>query len=56
MKKIIATDSLIDEEVQNIQARYGKMSSLDEIIEGANVTATFVNEEKEKYFGLCSND
>ena len=47
MKKIIATDSLIDEEVQNIQARYGKMSSLDEIIEGANVTATFVNEEKE---------
>ena len=47
MKKIIATDSLIDEEVQNIQARYGKMSSLDEITEGANVTATFVNEEKE---------
>lgn len=47
MKKIIATDSLIDEEVQNIQARYGKMSSLDEITEESNVTATFVNEENE---------
>lgn len=47
MKKITATDSLIDEEVQNIQARYGKMSSLDEITEEANVTATFVNEENE---------
>ncbi len=47
MKKILATDSLIDEEVQNIQARYGKMSSLDEVTEEANLTATFVNEEKE---------
>ena len=45
--KISATESLIDDEVKNIQARYGKMSSLDEITEEANVTATFVNEEKE---------
>lgn len=45
--KISATDSLIDEEVKNIQARYGKMSSLDAITDEANVTATFVNEEKE---------
>lgn len=45
--KILATESLIDEEVQNIQARYGKMSSIDEVTEQANVTVTFVNEEME---------
>jgi len=45
--KISATESLIDEEVQNIQARYGKMSSIDEVTEQANVTVTFVNEEME---------
>ena len=44
---IVATDDLIDEEVKNIQTRYGKMSSLDEATEHANVTGTFVNEEKE---------
>ena len=44
---IIATDELIDEEVKNIQTRYGKMSSLDEATEHSNVTGTFVNEEKE---------
>lgn len=44
---IIATDALLDEEVKNIQSRYGKMSSLDAITEEANVTVTFVNEEKE---------
>ena len=45
--KISATESLIDEEVQNIQARYGRMSSIDEVTEQANVTVTFVNEEME---------
>jgi len=45
--KISATESLIDEEVQNIQASYGKMSSIDEVTEQANVTVTFVNEEME---------
>lgn len=45
--KILATESLIDEEVENIQARYGKMSSIDEVTEQANVTVTFVNEEME---------
>lgn len=45
--KILATESLIDVEVQNIQARYGKMSSIDEVTEQANVTVTFVNEEME---------
>ena len=44
---IVATEELIDEEVKNIQTRYGKMSSLDEASEHSNVTGTFVNEEKE---------
>ncbi|WP_439131116.1 trigger factor [Polaribacter sp.] len=44
---IVATEELIDEEVKNIQTRYGKMSALDEATEHANVTGTFVNEEKE---------
>jgi len=43
---IVATEKLIDEEVKNIQSRYGKMSSLDEATEHSNVTGTFVNEEK----------
>ena len=42
---IVATDELIDEEVKNIQTRYGKMSALEEATEQANVTGTFVNEE-----------
>ena len=44
---IVATEELIDEEVKNIQTRYGKMSSLDEATEHSNVTGTFVNEENE---------
>jgi trigger factor len=44
---IVATDELIDKEVENIQNRYGKMSALDEATEHSNVTGTFVNEEKE---------
>lgn len=44
---IIAEDSLIDKEVENLQSRYGKMSTLDEATEEANMTGTFVNEEKE---------
>jgi len=44
---IVATKELIDEEVKNIQTRYGKMSALDEATEHSNVTGTFVNEEKE---------
>ena len=42
---IVATDELIDEEVKNIQTRYGKMSALEEATEHSNVTGTFVNEE-----------
>lgn len=44
--KITATKDLLDEEVKNIQTRYGKMSSLEEATEDANITGTFVNEEK----------
>ncbi|TYQ00291.1 trigger factor [Tenacibaculum adriaticum] len=43
---IIATDELLDSEVENIQSRYGKMSALDVAEEDSNVTGTFVNEEK----------
>ncbi|MEO9569809.1 MAG: trigger factor [Polaribacter sp.] len=44
---IVATEELLDEEVKNIQTRYGKMNSLEEATEHSNVTGTFVNEEKE---------
>lgn len=44
---IVATDELIEKEVENIQSRYGKMSAKDEATEETNVTGTFVNEEKE---------
>lgn len=44
---IVAEDSLIDKEVENLQSRYGKMSTLEEIVEDANVTGTFTNDEKE---------
>ena len=45
--KIIATEELLDEEMRNIQMRYGKVSPLEEATTKANVTGTFVNEEKE---------
>jgi len=44
---IIAEDSLIDKELENLQSRYGKISSQDIITETSNVTGTFINEEKE---------
>lgn len=44
---VVATEELIDDEVKNIQTRYGKMSTLEEATEHSNVTGTFVNEEKE---------
>ena len=40
---INADKSLIDKEVENLQSRYGKMSSVDVIDEKTNVTGTFVN-------------
>lgn len=45
--KVIATDDLIDEEVANLQTRYGNVSTLEEVTTEANITGTFVNEEKE---------
>ena len=45
--KIIATEELLDEEMKNIQLRYGKVSPLEVANEQANITGTFVNEEKE---------
>ena len=44
---IVADDALIDKEVENLQARYGKMNAVDVVAETSNVTGTFVNEEKE---------
>ena len=44
---IVATEELLDEEVKNIQTRYGKVSAIDEATEHSNVTGTFVNEESE---------
>ncbi|TXD47681.1 trigger factor [Polaribacter sp. IC073] len=44
---IIATEELLDEEMKNIQIRYGKTSPLEEATAEANITGTFVNEEKE---------
>jgi len=45
--KIVATDDLIDEEVKNLQSRYGKTTPLEEATEHSNVTGTFINEEHE---------
>jgi trigger factor len=44
---IIATEELLDEEVKNIQTRYGKVSAIEEATEESNITGTFVNEEQE---------
>ena len=44
--KIVAKDDLLEEEVKNIQTRYGKMRPLETATEHSNVTGTFVNEEK----------
>ena len=45
--KIVADKKMLDEQVANIQERYGKMISQKEIVEKANITGTFVNAEKE---------
>jgi trigger factor len=44
---IVATSELLDKEIENIQKRYGKISSLDTANENFNITGTFTNEEKE---------
>jgi trigger factor len=45
--KIVADKKMIDDQLVNIQDRYGKIISQNEVIDGSNVTGTFVNEEKE---------
>lgn len=40
-------DSLIDQEVENLQTRYGKMSAVEAVTETSNVMGTFVSTEKE---------
>ena len=45
--KIVADKKMLDDQVKNIQERYGKMIAQTEVIEGANLTGTFVNAEKE---------
>ena len=55
---IVADDTLIDKEVENLQSRYGKMSTVASVTEKANITGTFVNEEKEinKKFTIALKD
>ena len=44
---IIAEDSLIDKEVENLQTRFGTAHQKEEVAEGASIVGTFTNEEKE---------
>jgi len=44
---IIAEDSLIDKEVENLQTRFGNVIQKEEAVETSNITGTFVNAEKE---------
>ncbi|MDP6922565.1 MAG: trigger factor, partial [Lutibacter sp.] len=44
---IVVDEALLDKEVENLQKRYGKLLSKDEVAEGVSMVATFANEEKE---------
>ena len=44
--KIVASDKMIDEQVENIQKQYGKLISKDEVAKGDEVIGIFKNEEK----------
>ncbi len=44
---IVADKELLDKEVANIQKRFGKIVPQEKVVEGVNITGTFVNEEKE---------
>jgi trigger factor len=44
---IIAEEALLDKEVENIQKRFGKIVPQTAVVEGVNITGTFVNAEKE---------
>ncbi|HBK71047.1 MAG TPA: trigger factor, partial [Flavobacteriaceae bacterium] len=45
--QIEADKKMIDDQIVNIQERYGKIISQSEVAENSNVTGTFANEEKE---------
>ncbi|MDY7396263.1 trigger factor [Aureibaculum sp. 2210JD6-5] len=45
--KIVADKKMLNDQIANIQERYGKIISQTEIAENSNITGTFVNEEKE---------
>jgi len=44
---IVADKDLLDKEVENLQKRFGEVIPQEAIVEGVNITGTFVNEEKE---------
>lgn len=45
--KIVADKKMIDDQLKNIQERYGKMTTQAEVNEQSNITGTFINQEKE---------
>ena len=45
--KIVADKKMLDDQIANIQERYGKIISQTEVAKNSNITGTFVNEEKE---------
>lgn len=45
--KIVADKKMLEDQVKNIQERYGKIISQTEVAENSNITGTFLNEEKE---------
>ena len=45
--KIVADDKMLDNQVKTIQKQYGKVTSQEEVIEGVEVTGSFVNEDAE---------
>jgi trigger factor len=45
--KIIADDTLLNEQVERIQKQYGKILTESEVKEGFEINGTFTNEEKE---------
>lgn len=45
--KIVADKKMLDDQIVNIQDRYGKIISQIEVAKNSNITGTFINEEKE---------
>jgi len=45
--RIVADDTMIDNQIKNIQKQYGKLISKSEVAENDEITGAFANEEKE---------